>query len=174
MLLNNDLSGARNAHNLTIVMNVAISSLILFALVGLFSLNTPIYSNKAHLSSAFTQVSTLKAQLTSEYAYLGHWPKKSVLKEKGFDSSGVIERIQFDGEGTINIFFSDQQIDLSNKVLSFTAAHITSSTDINGKNTPLISSIVWVCGYAEVPEYYDFVGTNITNINSKYLPRSCK
>lgn len=122
------------------------------------------YFIKAKVSDAFVNFSVLRLDISSSYIETGHWPQKQVIEDRT-DTMDAISKISFDGNGTINIIFSSRYPQLSNKILSFTAARVLNLASGN---------IIWNCGYSSLPQYYSSLGNNRTSINRKYLPNICK
>jgi len=164
MLFNNNLKRAKHNYLFFLSIHIVISALVITSLAGIMASHFPNYATKAYLTEALTKISVARTEITTDYYQLGHWPEAQTL-EKNSDDGGIIDQITFDGKGTINVIFNNQKPILSNRILSFTAAHLPNIDS---------SGILWICGYASLPEGFKTMGVNITKIEPNKLPNSCK
>ena len=147
-----------------LLLNISITLIVIIFLLGLSISSFSIYQIKSRLSSVLTNIPIWRLQAGSTYTQTGRWPESYVIEDRK-ENFGVIKKVIFDGKGTINIFFNNNYPQLTNKVLSFSASEIPNIETGN---------IIWNCGYAELPNYFISMGDNMTNIQHKYLPSSCK
>ncbi len=148
-----------------LLMNSSITLVVIIFLVGLSTSSISNYSIKARIGDTLVNISTWRLQVAMYYAQTGRWPEKHVIENKSDEKYGTISKVVFDGNGTINVFFNNVFPQLAHKVVSFSASQIPK---IAGGN------IIWNCGYAQLPDYFVRMGHNMTNIEPKYLPRTCK
>lgn len=165
MKLTNNLKQAVDRYWISLIINIGVSMLFIISMVGISFSDTARYSQKAELAEALIKITVFKSDVTIEYAERGDWPPPRVLESEEDNLYGIIKQIVFDGKGTINVYFNDSTKVFKNNILSFTAAQNAES---------VVSSILWVCGYASIPNGFVTVGNNITQIESYKLPNSCK
>jgi len=142
-----------------------ISLFLTVCIATLLASYTSLYITKARISGAFMQFPSAKADLMAAYAYLGRWPNEVTININSYENSDSIDEVRFDGEGALNVYFSAVHPSLSNKVLSF-VANITAEGQSD--------KIVWSCGYAAPLDGFKPMSLNLTSIEAKYLPNSCK
>jgi Tfp pilus assembly major pilin PilA len=165
MLFKNDLTEATNKYWFYLGINVSVSFLVILLVTGIMLSMASTYTAKARVAEAFAKISAYKSEITTDYLAQGHWPKAYLVEQSDADFGGIIQKIEFDGKGSIHVFFNSSEMTNIGDVLTYAAAEVSNVE---------ISNILWVCGYASVPEYFELIGQRLSTVNRVILPRICK
>lgn len=165
MLIANDLKNEENNHRVMLLANTFIGVFTMIGLVSFIASQVSTYTTRARVSEVFVRFSVAREQVMGDYTYLSNWPEQKILEKRPHRSSNYVEEITFNGKGTIDFLFSDQEPKLEGKKLSFVATR-SKRNDVN--------KIIWNCGFAEPLTGFEAVGINNTTVEPKYLPRSCR
>jgi type IV pilus assembly protein PilA len=120
------------------------------------------------VSEAFILASSITKTVTDYYSYHGKFPKDNqataLPKPENLGGKYVESmRISF---GAIHVIFKKQLAEeLSGKTLTL--------RPVIANTSPAMRALIWVCGYAEVPEGLSAVGENQTNLAVKLTPLAC-
>jgi len=163
--LRNNLNQTKQRFNTYVLTEVSIVISLVIALASFAIALMPTYASKAELAEVLSSFPSFKATISQQYMETGHWPEKTELDPSQHYSQDLIKRIEFDGKGTINYFLNDRFSNLKDKTISFTAT-------INPHQQ--WENIIWTCGYAKPLAGYQPQGKNLTDVDSKLLPRACK
>ena len=163
--LENNLKQAEQRYTSRLWYEILVVLSLISGLAAIGVAIMPTFTSKAELSEVLTSFPIVKERVSQYYMETGRWPEKYTLDDSQHYSKEVIERIEFDGNGTINYFLSHNISNMSGKIVSFSA----STSESEGWQ-----NLVWVCGYAKPIDGYQIQGKNMTNIDSKFLPQSCK
>ncbi|MEM7611209.1 MAG: pilin [Pseudomonadota bacterium] len=149
-----------------------IELMIVVAIIGILaSIAMPAYQDytiRAQVVEAFSLTGELKESVREYYKDRGEFPADN-------ETAGVPEPEHLLGmyvsgievsKGGAHVTFGHQvNSAISGKVLSIRPVAVTDSP---------MSPISWACGYRSIPDGMQAVGENLTTVEPRYLPSSCR
>jgi len=149
-----------------------IEMMLVLAVVAILAIMAipSVYPMKARgqIAESLEITAKLKSRVTSLYEATQSFPednKQADLPEPGYLIGNFTESTTLE-KGALHIV-------LGNKVMHVLKGKTLTVQPIAVKDSPS-SPISWICGYSAVPEGMQAVGNNKTNIESKFLPQSCR
>lgn len=148
-----------------------IELMFVIAIIGILAAfaipNYSDYLKRAKVSEAFILASSITKTVADYYAYHGKFPKnnQAAALPKPENLGGQYVKSLEIQDGAIHVIFKQQLAEeLSGKTLTLRPVIVDTS--------PTMSALIWVCGYAEVPEGLSAIGENKTNL-AKFTPPAC-
>jgi len=169
MLLKNNLVKAKDDYLLNLITNSFVA-ILLMGLVMIVSVkqSSPLIG-KVRISEIYFNVKSLQQGIVLENMKTGKWPQAFSIKSSQLDLYSV-DHMTFNGDGRLDFYLDSDYLKLAGQpshplILSFVAARDLSSP---------FSSTIWLCGYATPPTSFTPLAKNLTNIDTLFLPFSCR
>ncbi|MDQ7049947.1 MAG: hypothetical protein Q9M92_10580 [Enterobacterales bacterium] len=155
------------------VSNLLVNSFVAILLLGLLMIVSVKQSSalmgKVRISEIYFNVKSIQQAINIESIKTGQWPAAYTINGSALGLNSV-DHLSFNGAGRLDFYLDSDYLMLAGQsakplILSFVAARDLNST---------FSSTIWLCGYATPPNSFTPLAKNLTNIDLKYLPFSCR
>ncbi|MDR7016003.1 pilin [Acinetobacter sp. 3657] len=157
-----------------------IELMIVVAIIGILAaIAVPAYQDytvRSQITEGMNLAGGIKSKVNDSFTETGNWPATLEATMCG-NQTGCDGSLPTDHQGNYVA-----QIDVAAGSIDVTYGNKANATALaTGQNILSIrpavdaaDNITWVCGYASVPTGLTVTGTDITDIQAKYLPASCK
>jgi type IV pilus assembly protein PilA len=128
------------------------------------------YLKQAMIVEANTLVPSIQKEVLDYFHFMGKFPKNNQVL--AFDkttklSGSYVKKIEVEN-GAIHFYFD------SNGILGYLSFRPSFKIHDPLTNSPIITTIHWLCGYMKQPENWYIQGENKTNLPPFYLPNICR
>ncbi len=127
------------------------------------------YVTRAYVVEALTITGDVKVKVEDYFGYLGEFPESNAdlnLPLPAEISSNAVAAVGVGAEGAIHVeFAADVNAELSGRILSMRP----SIPEAGNANV-----VMWLCGYNDPAQGMRVFGANLTNVDTRSLPASCR